>query len=91
MEWSWKKPWLVMMIAIIVIGLLLFQVSGSNSSGYFPEEKKALLEFKSAYSNESLLPSWVNDSKSNCCEWERVTCDRSSGHVNYLSLETLNI
>ncbi|MED6198455.1 hypothetical protein PIB30_066395 [Stylosanthes scabra] len=91
MEWGWKKPWLVVLRVVIVIGVLQFQVFGRNSSnnGCFPEEKKSLLEFKSAYSNESLLPSWVNDPKSNCCEWERVTCDRFTGHVIHLSLQRL--
>ena len=33
-----------------------------------------------------ILPSWVDDYKSECCEWERVTCDSTTGHVTHLSL-----
>ena len=83
MECLWKKPWLVLMGVIV-----LAQMFGS-SSGCFPEEKASLLDIKAAYSNESLLPSWVDDPKSNCCAWERVTCDSSSGHVIDLSLQNL--
>ena len=80
MEWLWKKPWLVLVGTIVLV-----HVFGS-SSGCFPEEKVSLLDFKAAYSNESLLPSWVDDPSSNCCDWERVTCDSTSGHVITLSL-----
>ncbi|XP_061360464.1 receptor-like protein 56 [Gastrolobium bilobum] len=68
--------------------LLLGQVYGS-SGGWFQEEKRSLLDFKAAYSNDSLLPSWVDDPKSNCCNWDRVTCDSFSGHVITLSLQGL--
>ena len=61
-----------------------------SSSGCVPEEKRSLLDIKAAYSNEFLLPSWVDDPKSNCCDWERVTCDSFTGHVIDLSLESLN-
>ena len=83
MEWPWKKLWLVLVGTIALV-----QVFGS-SNGCFPEEKGSLLEFKAAYSNESLLPSWVDDPNSNCCDWERVTCDSSSGNVFNLSLDYL--
>ena len=33
-----------------------------------------------------ILPSWVDDQKSECCEWERVTCNSTTGHVTHLSL-----
>ncbi|MED6106706.1 hypothetical protein PIB30_007029 [Stylosanthes scabra] len=85
MERAWKKPWVVMMGAAV----LLIEIFGS-SSGCFPEEKRSLLEFKASYSDDSLLPSWVDDDHhSNCCKWERVTCDPSSNHVTNLSLHGL--
>ncbi|CAJ1957674.1 unnamed protein product [Sphenostylis stenocarpa] len=84
MEFCRKKSWLVLVGAIIVWGHVL----GTN--GCFQQEKSALLDFKASYANESyLLPSWMNEPKSNCCVWERVTCDSSSGHIIHLSLGNL--
>ncbi|MED6112249.1 hypothetical protein PIB30_059984 [Stylosanthes scabra] len=72
MECAWKKPWVMLMGAAV----LMNEIFGSSiSSGCFPEEKRSLLEFKACYSDDSLLPSWVDDDHhSNCCKWERVTC-----------------
>ncbi|KAL4629143.1 hypothetical protein ACB092_05G287300 [Castanea dentata] len=36
-----------------------------------------------------ILPSWVDDHKSECCEWERVTCNSTTGHVTHLSLHNI--
>ena len=36
-----------------------------------------------------ILPSWVDDYKSECCEWERVTCNSTTGHVTHLSLRNI--
>lgn len=33
-----------------------------------------------------LFPTWVNDVRSECCGWERVTCNDITGHVIELSL-----
>ncbi|RDX88929.1 hypothetical protein CR513_29412, partial [Mucuna pruriens] len=79
MELWRKKGWLVLLGAIV-----LGEVLGCG--GCFEEEKGALLELKATYGNESFLQSWVDNPKSNCCAWERVTCDSSSGHVIHLSL-----
>ena len=38
---------------------------------------------------DHLLPSWVDDQKSECCEWERVTCNYTTGHVTHLSLHII--
>ncbi|MED6169591.1 hypothetical protein PIB30_022660 [Stylosanthes scabra] len=88
MEWALnrKKQWLVLVGTTLVLVQVLV-----NTSGCFREEKRSLLEFKSAYSNHSLLPSWVDDddSDSNCCDWERVECDPSSGYVFNLSLSNI--
>ncbi|MED6112250.1 hypothetical protein PIB30_059985 [Stylosanthes scabra] len=87
MKCRWKKPWVMLMGATV----LMSQTFGSSiSSGCFPEEKRSLLEFKACYSDDSLLPSWVDDDpNSNCCEWERVTCDPSANHVTNLNLHGL--
>jgi len=85
MEIYRKKWWLVLLGAIVVFG----DVLGTN--GCFQEEKSALLDFKASYGNESyVLPSWLNEPKSNCCAWERVTCNSSSGHIIHLALGNLH-
>ncbi|KAM4113371.1 hypothetical protein ACJW30_05G216100 [Castanea mollissima] len=63
--------------------------------GCFEEERKGLLEIKEFVrsrrniTNHHLLPSWVDESKSECCEWERVTCNSTTGHVTQLSLHNI--
>ncbi|KAM4113359.1 hypothetical protein ACJW30_05G215000 [Castanea mollissima] len=64
--------------------------------GCFEEERMGLLEIKEFVrsspnvTNHHLLPSWVNDEpKSECCEWERVTCNPTTGHVTQLSLQNI--
>jgi hypothetical protein len=37
----------------------------------------------------ALLPSWIDDKKSDCCGWERVTCNSTTAHVIKLSLYNL--
>ena len=70
MEMCRKKQWLV---SVLLGAIVLSDVLG-NSSGCFQQEKAALLDFKATYhGNDSLkLRSWVNEAKSNCCDWERV-------------------
>ncbi|GKV50088.1 hypothetical protein SLEP1_g56804 [Rubroshorea leprosula] len=51
----------------------------------------ALLEYKAFVNSDGqdadhLLPSWVNDPEDDCCKWERVDCDSTTGHVIKLSL-----
>lgn len=58
------------------------------------EERRGLIEIKAFLksNNENanrLLPSWVEDEMSDCCGWERVGCDPSTGHVTELSLNDL--
>ncbi|XP_075666070.1 receptor-like protein 14 [Castanea sativa] len=63
--------------------------------GCFEEERKGLLEIKEFVrssrniTNHHLLPSWVDEPKSECCEWERVTCNSTTGHVTQLSLHNI--
>ncbi|GLT99567.1 hypothetical protein SLE2022_170000 [Rubroshorea leprosula] len=83
------------MAADLVIKLLLLGVihlvSIQGIQGCFEEERKALLEFKAFVKSDGqdadhLLPSWVNDPGDDCCKWERVDCDSTTGHVIKLSL-----
>ncbi|XP_027343849.1 receptor-like protein 56 [Abrus precatorius] len=86
LELPWKKRWLVW----FGFGTIIVWCQALGTSGCLEEEKDALLKFKGAYSNDSYLGSWVNEAKSNCCAWDGVTCDSSSGHVVALSLEAVH-
>ncbi|KAK9266499.1 hypothetical protein L1049_021529 [Liquidambar formosana] len=83
MEWASAKH---LMLVVIV----LLQIHGHK--GCFEEERMGLLELKAFLKSESttdtdqFLPSWVDDRESDCCSWERVTCNTTTGHVMDLSL-----
>ena len=74
--------------------IVLVQLHGYR--GCFDEERMGLLEIKefvrfSPNVTDHLLPSWVDDHKSDCCHWERVTCDYTTGHVTHFSLFTTSV
>ncbi|TKY65907.1 Receptor protein 12 [Spatholobus suberectus] len=54
--------------------------------GCWKEERKALLTLKSRFDNH-FLHSWVDGS--DCCQWERVECNSSTGRVAKLNLENM--
>ncbi|OMO54432.1 hypothetical protein CCACVL1_27808 [Corchorus capsularis] len=85
---------------LLVLSLIaLVFLEGCN--GCLEEERKGLLELKKAfvneYSNDSLLPSsWKNihdpeSTTTDCCSWERVTCNSTTGHVIELFLQELKL
>ncbi|KAF2323181.1 hypothetical protein GH714_033924 [Hevea brasiliensis] len=62
-----------------------------RSKGCFEAERLALLNFKKFVVSDGadadhLLSSWVDDSMSDCCKWERVTCNSTTSHVIELFL-----
>ncbi|KAL1289571.1 hypothetical protein HN51_057985 [Arachis hypogaea] len=69
---------------IVIIG------HGSKAKACLEVEREALLKYKAFLKRPASLSSWINDSNSDCCGWERVTCDPDSGHVTHLSLQFLN-
>ncbi|KAG6632839.1 hypothetical protein CIPAW_12G006600 [Carya illinoinensis] len=71
-----------------LLWVLVVFVQTSEYMGCLEEERIGLLHLKSfliisiqplkAYNSDYLLPSWVNHEKSNCCGWERVTCNSTT-------------
>ncbi|GLT53544.1 hypothetical protein SLA2020_268090 [Shorea laevis] len=87
MEWPFVKA--------LLWGLLVF-LQIHQHTGCFQEERIALLELKAflksniiIYADHRLLPSWIDDAKSECCGWERVTCNSTTAHVIKLSLDNI--
>ena len=87
----------------LLLGLIVL-VHLHGHRGCFEEERMGLLEIKEEFvrytpnatirdhlppSRVNILPSWVDDHKSECCEWERVTCNSTTGHVTHLSLRNI--
>ena len=79
----------------LLCAFLLF-VQIHEHRGCIEEERTGLLELKSFLKSninhtDAYLPSWVNEAKSECCGWERVRCNATTGHVIQLSLEDLDV
>ncbi|XP_048591752.1 receptor-like protein 15 [Brassica napus] len=81
---------------IWVMILLLGQLHGYKSC--ILKERNALLDLKiflisttEEGQSEPVLPSWTNDTTSDCCQWERVKCNSTSGRVLKLSTRGLNL
>uniref|UniRef100_A0A7N2LN42 Leucine-rich repeat-containing N-terminal plant-type domain-containing protein n=2 Tax=Quercus lobata TaxID=97700 RepID=A0A7N2LN42_QUELO len=59
------------------------------------EERTGLLELKAFLKSHTnytkpLLPTWVYETKGECCSWERVNCSTTTGHVINLTLSNIN-
>nr|POF27414.1 hypothetical protein CFP56_51488 [Quercus suber] len=52
-------------------------------------ELKAYLKSNTNYT-KALLPPWVYNLKSECCNWEQVKCDDTTGYVIKLWLSNIN-
>lgn len=51
------------------------------------KERQSLLRFKKSLTDPSnMLSSW--DTEHDCCKWEKVVCDSSTGHVVELKLQS---
>jgi hypothetical protein len=90
MEWAFVKK-------ALLWGLLVFLQFHGHTAACLQEERIALLELKAFLESNiihaddhHLLPSWIDDAKSDCCDWERVTCNSTTAHVIKLSLYNLN-
>nr|XP_023908206.1 LRR receptor-like serine/threonine-protein kinase FLS2 [Quercus suber] len=73
---------------------LLLIVQIHEHGACLEEERMGLLELKTFLKSNvnhtnHLFPSWVNDVRSECCGWERVTCNDITGHVIELSLSSI--
>ncbi|KAF5932413.1 hypothetical protein HYC85_028584 [Camellia sinensis] len=82
---------------IMWVLIVLIHFSG-HSGGCLEGERRGLLEFKDFLKSngadaDRILPTWVEKPADHhlneCCDWERVTCDPTTGHVTELSLHNI--
>ncbi|KAE8680054.1 Detected protein of unknown function [Hibiscus syriacus] len=73
---------------IILLNLVILCTQIQGRKACYEEERKGLLELKLKLVNgpeHALLPSWVDDPNNDCCGWERVTCNSTTGRSLDLS------
>ncbi|KAJ9128825.1 hypothetical protein P3X46_034435 [Hevea brasiliensis] len=75
----------------LLLGLIILGTQIHGNKGCFEAERLALLNFKKFVVSDGadadhLLSSWVDDSMSDCCKWERVTCNSTTSHMIELFL-----
>ncbi|XP_041016837.1 receptor-like protein 13 [Juglans microcarpa x Juglans regia] len=88
-----RRPW--SLVKFLMWGLVMF-VQFSEYKGCLEEERIGLLRLKaflkSDYHIGHRLPSWIEDAdrmSSDCCGWEGVSCNCTTGHVIELSLHDI--
>ncbi|KAL4601218.1 hypothetical protein ACB092_11G257200 [Castanea dentata] len=73
--------------------LVLVHVGMNGCFGCWEQERIALLQFKASivnYADEYYLPHWdLGNKESDCCEWERVKCNMTTGRVIQLTLNNM--
>ncbi|KAI3793128.1 hypothetical protein L1987_35742 [Smallanthus sonchifolius] len=77
---------------LVVVALFHFCFSNQNFDHglCIDDERQALLEFKHGIIDEAdRLGSWVGE-ESDCCRWDGIACDNSTGHVHRIHLPGLD-
>ena len=82
------------LVKSLLWALLLF-VQIHEHEACIEEERTGLLELKAFLKSHTnytkpLLPTWVYETKGECCSWERVNCNTTTGHVINLTLSNIN-
>ncbi|KAK0571583.1 hypothetical protein LWI29_018384 [Acer saccharum] len=84
---SWILVWLAVLIFIV-------SLESGWSEGCLEQERFALLQLKPFFNSLHYLDNWVegDHNNSDCCQWERVGCNDTTGRVISLHLwETRNL
>ena len=74
-------------LQVLTVLVITVSLQGWLPLGCLEEERIALLHLKDSlnYPNGTSLPSW-RIAHANCCEWERIWCNSSTGRVTLLDL-----
>jgi hypothetical protein len=75
-------------LQVLTVLVITVSLQGWLPLGCLEEERIALLQLKDSlnYPNGTSLPSW-RIAHANCCEWEGIRCNSSTGRVTELYLE----
>jgi len=75
-------------LQVLTVLVITVWLQGWLPLGCLEEERIALLQLKDSlnYPNGTSLPSW-RIAHANCCEWEGIRCNSSTGRVTELYLE----
>ncbi|XP_027368541.1 receptor-like protein EIX2 [Abrus precatorius] len=81
----------VFLVLLLLLDLLLsnYSIVAAEQVRCIEKERHGLLQLKAAFvlDEPEPLSSWESDDeKSDCCEWNRVTCSKHTGHVEMLDL-----
>ncbi|KAL4310441.1 hypothetical protein GQ457_01G003250 [Hibiscus cannabinus] len=78
---------------IFLVNLVILCTPTDGQRTCSDEQRTGLLELKSFLKTEVMhgaehvvLPSWIDDPRSDCCGWERVSCNPTTGRIDRLSL-----
>ncbi|KAI5557681.1 hypothetical protein BDE02_18G119900 [Populus trichocarpa] len=74
-------------LQVLTVLVITVSLQGWLPLGCLEEERIALLHLKDSlnYPNGTSLPSW-RIAHANCCDWERIVCNSSTGRVTELDL-----
>ncbi|XP_050235036.1 receptor like protein 21-like [Mercurialis annua] len=79
-----------------LLGFTMLSLQINGLYGCFRNERLALLDFKASVREirgdiaDLLMPSWTKLAKNgDCCKWERVKCNSTTGRVNMLFLDSV--
>jgi hypothetical protein len=74
-------------LQVFTVLVITVSLQGRLPLGCLEEERIALLHLKDSlnYPNGTSLPSW-RIAHANCCDWERIWCNSSTGRVTELDL-----
>ncbi|XP_059652362.1 receptor-like protein 14 isoform X2 [Cornus florida] len=88
----------VKLLLLWVFIVLLVENRNHGVEGCVEGERIGLLQLKASFirnstndeiSHDLVLPSWVDERESDCCDWERVACNHTTGRVVGLTLHDL--
>ncbi|XP_031262147.1 receptor-like protein 9a [Pistacia vera] len=77
----------VMMWLMLI--LMFISLQGWRIEGCLKQERSALFQLKHFFNDPTHLPNWFEgNGNSNCCDWESVICNNTTGRVISLDLES---